>query len=75
MEQEQVEREEEDEQGGKELKTFENEVRFRVTKQRNGRKEREGELVKQIDELAFSLTLELAKGKKQREEMEEKYAQ
>jgi hypothetical protein len=30
-------------------------------------------LIKQIDELAFSLTLELAKGKKGREETEERY--
>lgn len=37
------------------------------------RKEKESELLRQIDERAFSLTLELAKSKKSREETEEKY--
>jgi hypothetical protein len=38
------------------------------------RKEKESELIKQIDERAFQLTLELAKGKKGREEIEERYS-
>jgi hypothetical protein len=64
----------EEEQTGKLMKAFESEARFKVTKGRNGRKDRESEVMKRIDEVGFQMTLELAKGKKAREEVERGYA-
>jgi len=64
LEDEQATREDEDEALSKEIKSFENQVQVKITKCKNARKEKESELLKQIDERAFSLTLDLAKSKK-----------
>ena len=57
------------------MRTFESEAKFRVTKCKNVRKDKESEVLKQIDEIAFQLTLELAKSKKAREETEDRCAE
>ena len=55
------------------MKQFEQQVSQELVKTRGERKEKEMELVRQVDERGFLLTLELAMEKKQREETEEKF--
>jgi hypothetical protein len=69
----------------KALRGFESEAKFRITKCKNvkhenlnslqTRKDKESEVLKLIDEVGFQLTLELAKGKKSREETEDRCAE
>ena len=57
------------------LRNFESEAKYRMTKCKNTRKDKESEVLKLIDEQAFQLTLELAKSKKAREATEDQCAE
>ena len=67
---ERAEREEMDDEKGKEIKFLESQALLELTKERNGRKESENFIMKHVDEKIFALTLDLAKEKKSREEVE-----
>ena len=62
-----------DERKTKELKLTENNIQIELNVEKQNRRETETKINKMIDERLYSLKLDLAKEKKQREEAEDRY--